>query len=151
MVIPKKKIKSGEDDVTPYYKDGVDKNKVDEAAMEAVLKFEKENGRVPKDVHLTSCGYDVLSRKQITGKIRHIEVKGHTESGDVFITPNEWFMAGRFGDDFWLYVVDYAINNPKIFRIQNPAENLEYDKILETKRYVVKERNWKKEFNDLEV
>jgi len=143
MVIPKKKLKSGED-ITPSYEDGVDKNKVDEAAMEVVLKFEKESGRVPKDVHLTSCGYDVLSRNLITGKIRHIEVKGHTESGDVFITPNEWFMAGRFGDDFWLYVVDYALNNPKIFTIQNPAENLEYDKILETKRYIIKENSWKK-------
>jgi len=147
MVIPKSIIEGKEEfdkEKAIVYENGIDKNKVDDAAMKAVMQFEKDNRRKPKDVHLTRCGYDILSKDPITEEIRHIEAKGHSESGDVFITPNEWFMAGRFGDDFWLYVVDYALDNPEIFPIQNPAENLEYDKILETKRYIIKEKNWKR-------
>ncbi|MHA1195620.1 MAG: helicase-related protein [Promethearchaeota archaeon] len=147
IVIPKDILdgikKFGEDDEL-LYKEGIDKNKVDIAAMEAVIKYELKNERIPEDVHLSSCGYDILSKNTNTGEIRHIEVKGHSKTGDIFITPNEWFMAGRFGDNFWLYVVDNALNNPVIYPIKNPVQNLKYDKILETKRYIIKEESWKK-------
>ena len=146
IVLPKditdgKKEFDEEDEL--LYKEGVDKNAVDDAAMEVVIKHEQENGRIPEDVHLSRCGYDILSKNKDTNEVRHIEVKGHSKSGDVFITPNEWFMAGRFGDDFWLYVVDNVLDNPIIFLIKNPAQSLEFDKILETKRYIIKESNWK--------
>ena len=141
MVIPKRLV-AKEREIS--YEEGVDKNAVDKAAMDVVMTYEKSQKRNPVDVSRSTCGYDIRSENPKTKEIRHIEVKGHSKSGDIFITPNEWFMGGRFGDGFWLYIVDNALVNPgEPVRICNPVKNLKYDKILETKRYIIKEENWK--------
>ncbi len=144
MVLPRDVI-MGKKEI--LYKEGIDKNVVDKVAMDIVFAYEKRNNRIPIDVSRSTCGYDIRSEDPASKEIRHIEVKGHSKSGDIFITPNEWFMGGRFGDDFWLYVVENALDNPQDPKcIRNPVKNLEFDKILETKRYIIKEETWKKKF-----
>lgn len=44
--------------------------------------------------------------------------------GDVASTPNEWFKAKRFKEQYWLYVVSNAATNPMLYILNNPAENL---------------------------
>jgi hypothetical protein len=55
-------------------------------------------------------------------------------------TPNEWLMAQRFGEEYWLYVVENAVTQPRLYTIQNPAAKLQPEEVVEVVRYVVK--NW---------
>jgi len=45
-------------------------NLIEQQAMEIVMKYEKSQGKNPKDVSRTRCGYDIKSGN------RYIEVKG---------------------------------------------------------------------------
>ncbi|KKL27496.1 hypothetical protein LCGC14_2384550, partial [marine sediment metagenome] len=68
---------------------------------------------------------------------RHIEVKGHAGEADVFISKNEWMKAqndvtGRY----WLYIVNKALDEPKIIPIPDPANKFQPEKII-TERFKI--------------
>ncbi|MCX7643096.1 MAG: DUF3883 domain-containing protein [Armatimonadetes bacterium] len=45
--------------------------------------------------------------------------------GAIALTPNEWLMAQRLGEKYWLYIVtDAKTPSPQLFVTQNPAQNL---------------------------
>lgn len=52
-------------------------------------------------------------------------------------TQNEWFKAKRFKDDYYLYAVMPTSNNPRLYIIQNPAENLKIDEKIEVVRFLI--------------
>ncbi|MGC9025838.1 MAG: DUF3883 domain-containing protein, partial [Chloroflexia bacterium] len=58
----------------------------------------------------------------------------------VVLTPNEWLMARRLGEEYWLYVVEHAATEPALYPIQNPAAKLRPE-VVQTVRFVVKQ--WK--------
>jgi hypothetical protein len=41
--------------------------------------------------------------------------------GEIALTADEYKMALRLGDDYWLYVVFNCASQPKVTTIQNPA------------------------------
>jgi len=92
---------------------------IEKIAMEIAMEYERMNGRHPEDVSLENLGYDLRSADDY-GNLRYIEVKGRAASGPVALTQNEWFMAQRFGDAYYLYVVLDAASRPQLYRIQNP-------------------------------
>jgi hypothetical protein len=114
---------------------------VERIGMAAVMKFETQAGREPEDVSKENLGFDIRSKQKTLegGKIRYIEVKARAEVGPVALTQNEWFKAQRLADDYFLYVVwnTSSDTNPKPLIIQNPAERLEVDKIVEVVRYII--------------
>jgi superfamily II DNA or RNA helicase len=115
---------------------------VERIGMETVMRFEREAGREPEDVSKDNLGFDIRSIEKTLEnlqKIRYIEVKARAEVGAVALTQNEWFKAQRLADDYFLYVVWNTSNDtsPKPLIIQNPAERLEVDKIVEVVRYVI--------------
>jgi superfamily II DNA or RNA helicase len=114
-------------------------DEIEQVGMDVSMRYEQEQGRQPEDVSAQSLGYDVRSVDE-AGRYRYIEVKARAQSGAVALTPNEWVMANRLGDDFWLYVVEYAATNPQLYLIQNPAACLQPDEQVEIVRFVV--RNW---------
>ena len=69
-------------------------------------------------------------------------MKARANEGPVALTPNEWLMAQRMGDDYWLYIITNAASKPILYLIQNPAKHLKPDEEIDIVRYVVK--NWKK-------
>lgn len=78
-----------------------DTARIEQLAMEAVIKAEKGLGFDPRDVSSEKCGYDVESRIPGTGKLRFIEVKGRAEGADtVTITKNEILTAFNKPEDF---------------------------------------------------
>jgi Protein NO VEIN, C-terminal len=98
---------------------------IDEAAMNAVITY--EGGRqcaVERMPHLNP-GFDLISRSKSLGEKRLIEVKGlaseWTERG-VKLTRTQIMNAEEYGDEYWLYVVEHALdpNNRNIHAIQNP-------------------------------
>ncbi len=114
---------------------------IERIGMEMAMAYEKERGRVPEDVSALNLGYDIRSTAS-DGSCRYIEVKARAGEGAIALTPNEWFMARRMGDDYWLYVVENAAtDNPQLHTIQNPAARYSPEEILGAVRYVIKD--WK--------
>jgi superfamily II DNA or RNA helicase len=109
---------------------------VEAAAMLHVMEFERNLGRTPFDISTENQGFDV--RSEGPGKeLRYIEVKGRAAEGAVWLTPNEWQMAARFGSSYWLYVVFYAKTSPILRRIQDPSKSLPVKIEKEVVRYIV--------------
>ena len=94
------------------------------AARAAVCRYERERGREPEEMPQTHPGFDIISRK--ANHERRIEVKGL--SGEwglrgVSVSRLQFMNAQDFGDDYWLYVVEFASDPEKrrIYPIQDPA------------------------------
>jgi hypothetical protein len=99
-------------------------NAIDAAAMQAVLDYESAAGRSPERKPHLNPGYDISSTSK-DGARRIIEVKGidgaWTERG-VKLSRTQIGCARDTGNDYWLYVVENALETPKrvIHAIQDP-------------------------------
>ncbi len=112
---------------------------VERFGMEIAMRYERDKGREPEDVSKENLGFDIRSKESEEGRIRYVEVKARAGIGPVALTQNEWFKAQRFADDYFLYVVWNASNDPNTepIIIQNPAQNLTVDEKVEVVRYVI--------------
>ncbi len=108
---------------------------VERIAMQVTMDYESTQSRTPEDVSKENLGFDVRSCGK-DGQRRYIEVKGRAGSGPVALTPNEWFKARRFQDEYYLYVVLNTASSPVLYMIQNPADVLKPDEQVEV-RYLV--------------
>jgi hypothetical protein len=122
--------------------------KVEAIALAHAMAYERAHGRVPEDVSSENLGYDIRSFPSSGGReagseaIRYIEVKGRATTGPIVLTPNEWLMAHRLGEDYWLYVVEHCRSpKPRLYAIQNPAAVLTAEEVVDVVRYLV--RDWK--------
>lgn len=106
--------------------------------MEIAMEYERRQGREPEDVSNQFLGYDIRSVAK-DGTYRYIEVKARARTGAIALTPNEWVMANRLKEEYWLYVVEQAASNPQLYTIQNPAARLKPHEEVEIVRYVVKD------------
>lgn len=94
---------------------------IDQAGMKAVMDYEinlantLEQKQLIKDVSEKSCGYDIESFDD-----KHIEVKSFSTTGNPSLTSNEWDVARRYGNHYWLYIVENAATNPVIHVRQDP-------------------------------
>src|SRR2546428_10198887 len=81
-------------------------NDINLRAMEAVEKFEREHGRIPKDVsRKPRLGYDVESADAV-GRERLIEVKGYGHEGLGFaLRWSQHRAAIANPDKYWFYFV----------------------------------------------
>lgn len=111
-------------------------DRIELIGMEVSMKYETDNGRQPTDVSKENLGFDIRSIDK-EGAARYIEVKARAANADVALTQNEWFKARRFKDDYYLYAVLNASIAPKLYVIQNPAENLEPEQKIEVVRYII--------------
>lgn len=98
------------------------KERVEQAGMEFVMRYEREQGRQPQDVSEKKLGYDVES----TGakEKRCIEVKSFASTGPLELTPHEWHMARRLRNNYWLYVVENSTSGPTLSPVQDPSVRL---------------------------
>ncbi len=119
----------------------VSDEEIERIGMEVAMEYERKMGREPEDVSAMNLGYDIRSKGE--GEVRYIEVKARAGSGDVALTPNEWFKAKRFGRDYWLYVVEDAATNPRLYIIRDPAGNLKVVEVVESVRFVVPQEEWR--------
>jgi superfamily II DNA or RNA helicase len=118
----------------------ISSEEIEKIGMEVALEYEKTQGRNPQDVHLENLGYDIRS-VDAQGNFRYIEVKSRAKEGSIALTPNEWLMAQRLKEEYWLYIVVNASSTPKLYVIQNPALHLKPEEEISIARYVVK--SWK--------
>ena len=94
-------------------------SEIDEAAMEAVIEYERRRERVPDRQPHFNPGYDVISESAKTGERRLIEVKGlaseWTDRG-VKLSRRQIIFARDNPEEIWLYVVENAVN-PKMRKV----------------------------------
>lgn len=103
-------------------------NSVEQKAMGIVMNYEKSQGRNPKDVSRTKCGYDVKSGN------RFIEVKGQGSKRAAWIWINNSIVRnlGRNLANYYIYIVYDIKNTPKL-KILEPGvifKNLKIDTLF---------------------
>lgn len=114
---------------------------VEMEGMKYVLDYEREQGRIPKDISKEFRGYDIKSTG--VGETRYIEVKAFAKSGTLEMTENEWIMSKKLKDSYWLYIVEYATDSSKqrLKLIQNPSEKFKKYEIVST-QIRIKIKDW---------
>jgi hypothetical protein len=122
-------------------KEMVSDEEVEKIGMEIAMRYEKTQRREPEDISKENLGFDIRSKGD--GETRYIEVKARKDDGQIALTPNEWFKAKRFKEQYWLYVVANAVKNPILYIINNPTENLKVQEKVEVVRFVVPLEEWK--------
>ena len=127
--------------VVPERDEMAEDEDIERIGMEIAMEYERQQGRKPEDVSKENLGFDIRSKGE--KETRYIEVKARAEEGDIALTPNEWFKAKRFKNQFWLYVVANAATNPTLYIINNPAENLKPQEKVEVVRFIVPAGEWK--------
>lgn len=125
------------------------RTEIGSAGEVAVMQYEKdravtqEERDLVRDVSARDTGYDVES---FGG--RCIEVKSFRTTGSPKITSHEWETASRMRDDYWLYIVENALDNPKITTFKNPFETfnntIRKERVIEY-RYIIDD--WKQKIN----
>jgi len=127
--------------VKPEISDMITNEEIEKIGMEIAIEYEKNQGRIPEDVSKENLGFDIRSKGK--DETRYIEVKARKDEGPVALTPNEWFKAKRFKEQYWLYVVSNAVTKPALYLINNPAENLNIQEKVEVVRFLVSLEEWK--------
>jgi hypothetical protein len=100
------------------------------AGVARVLEYERKCGREPREMAHSNAGFDVESFDKHGDLIRRIEIKstgGQWAIAGVMLSRRQHQQAVDDGDLFWLYVVENPQDDDhKIYRIQNPANKIDY-------------------------
>lgn len=107
-----------------------DRQAVEFAAMNAVMKIEKAMGYQPKDVSATKCGYDIESfvpealRGEDGNVLRFVEVKGRRAGADtVTVSRNEILCALTNPDQFILAIVEVDGSSTRTVYLKRPFKS----------------------------
>ncbi len=103
-------------------------NTVEQRAMKIVMKYEKSQGKEPRDVSRTRCGYDIKSGR------RRIEVKGESSERASWIWVSNSIVRnlGKNLSNYYIYIV-YDINNKPKMKVLEPDDifkNLKIDTLF---------------------
>jgi superfamily II DNA or RNA helicase len=117
-------------------------DEAEEIAMNIAMQYEKSIGWNPEDVSKNNEGFDIRSVSPELLK-RYIEVKGRNFESGVMLSENEMNRLSQLGEIAWLYIVINCHSNPELFRIQNPANNLQFQLKSKGVQYFVPFKEWK--------
>jgi hypothetical protein len=99
---------------------------LEDISRRIVCEWEEARGRSPEPQHRLNAGWDIVSTDPITEQRRLIEVKatsGEWDATGVGLTYTQFSNAQDYGDEYWLYVVEFADDpdSATVHPIQNPA------------------------------
>jgi SNF2 family DNA or RNA helicase len=112
---------------TTFTADAQARARIEQVAMQAVIRHEESLGHTTKDVSAEKCGWDITARPSTLPddslpQDRHIEVKGRAKGQEVItVSRNEILYALNQADKFWLAIVlvdgdeyegPYYVKNP---------------------------------------
>lgn len=118
---------------------------VEAIAMQFAMEYETSQGRTPEDVSEQNLGYDIKSIDAYEMK-RYIEVKGRATTDGVILSENEWNRLAQLGNKAWLYIVVNCKTTPTLYRIQNPAERLSFEKMSKGVQYYLPLEEWQQKY-----
>ncbi|NPV88404.1 DUF3883 domain-containing protein [Coprothermobacteraceae bacterium] len=127
--------------VVPLKTELVPDPEIERVGMEVAMEYERTKGRQPEDVSSQNLGYDIRSKGN--GEVRYIEVKARAKTGEIVLTPNEWFKAQDLRESYWLYIVENAAENPVLRIINDPANKLAAEPVINIVRFKVPVEEWK--------
>ena len=114
-------------------------------AMQTAMQFEQDAGWTPTDVSANNEGYDIRSVSPEALK-RYIEVKGRSGAdGSVMLSENEMNRLAQLGDAAWLYIVMRCKSEPELYRLQNPAKTLTFERKTKGVQYFLPMAVWRGE------
>ena len=120
------------------------KRRIEEVGMQVAIEHERGEGREPRDVSREFLGYDIVS--QGARETRYIEVKAFATTGPLELTPHEWQMARRLGEQYWIYVVEDALSAPRLTTIRDPVNTLpQPQEVVDVVKVVIKD--WRRRGN----
>jgi len=106
LVVPMGMLASMTGDTVNPDLGGVERDAVEQMAVDAVMATERKLGREPKDVGKLKIGYDVESKAPLTGELYFIEVKGRQKDArTVTASSNEIRTGLNKPDKFILAIV----------------------------------------------
>ena len=117
-------------------------DEVEAIAMDVAMKHEESNSWIPYDVSADNTGYDIKSVSP-EGIKKYIEVKGRSGDGGVMLSENEMNRLMQLGDSAWLYIVINCKSIPELYRIKNPANNLNFEVKTKGIQYYLDGKEWK--------
>jgi superfamily II DNA or RNA helicase len=121
-------------------------DEVEAIAIQTAIEYEIEQGRTPEDVSTQNLGYDIKSIDFYEMK-RYIEVKGRAATDGVMLSENEMNRLAQLGNKAWLYIVVNCKSIPQLYRIQNPAERLLFEKKSKGVQYYLPLEEWKNKYD----
>jgi hypothetical protein len=104
-----------------------DDEEVERAGVAAVMDYEFERGRIPEEMPPLNPGFDVQSVDS-EERVRYIEVKSTADvwgARGVAMSSMQFDTALKKREDFWLYVVENALSNPRVDPINDPASKVD--------------------------
>ena len=116
----------GGSEASPDTPDSDTDSEVERAGVAAVLEFERIHGREPVEMPPMNPGFDIRS-VDADGGVRIIEVKATADEWGprgVAISSTQFATAQQRREQFWLYVVDRAIEAPRVHTINDPATKI---------------------------
>jgi superfamily II DNA or RNA helicase len=119
---------------------------VEAIAMQVAMEHEKEHGWTPEDVSNENAGYDIRSVSPEEFK-RYIEVKGRSREDGVMLSENEMNRLAQLGESAWLYIVVDCPTKPRLFRFQDPANQLRFEVTTRGIQYYLPLHEWKPRVN----
>ena len=102
---------------------------VEAAAIKYAVEVETNEGRHARKMPPNNVGYDIESFDPMSEGTRLIEVKGLRGSWGtrgVTLTSTEFQTAQNQGARYWLYVVEAATTEPRLYRIQDPVNSIRW-------------------------
>jgi len=118
-------------------------DEVEEIAMEKAMQYERNKGWKPEDVGDQNLGYDIRSTNEDQIK-RYVEVKGRSTDGGVMLSSNEMNRLAQLGEKAWLYIVTHCKSTPNLYRIQDPANSVRFEKKVKGIQYFLSAEEWNK-------
>lgn len=117
-------------------------DEVEAIAMDAVMRYERQRGWTPIDVHNDGEHYDIRSEGP-KGEKRFIEVKGRAQTGAIMLTEPELDKLAQLGERAWLYVVTHCKSDRPLLRvIQDPIPKLHPKMLYRQVQFLVEEPDW---------
>lgn len=59
------------------------------------------------------------------------------------VSENEMNRLGQLGESAWLYIMTHCKSEPQLYRIQDPAHNLQFEKKSKGVQFFLHESEWK--------
>lgn len=85
---------------------------ISDESMRIVSEYETSQGRLPKEVHKSGVGYDILSKDSL-GE-RYIEVKASSELWSSYnwlsLYHNEVKTLNKYPNNFFIYIVKFELD-----------------------------------------
>lgn len=139
LVIPKGLLQILMHQLTTDFGQG-DRQRIELAAMNAVIDIERKLGYNPIDVSAKKCGYDVESEIPLAlrtgdGCLRFIEVKGRAKGATtVTVSKNEILTGLNRPEEFILAIVEVDEQNTKAVYLKNPFKGMDKPAFAEVSR-----------------